>query len=84
MALLCTPLTCDRCVAPGTLFGVEAAEALDAVRALPLRGEGLTGQLSFAGGAEKTFFVPNLILVGHAPFSQSLSDTQKLYQCVIG
>lgn len=68
------PLTCDGRVAAGTLFGIQAAETLDTVRTLPLRGEGLASQRSFAARAEKTLFVPNLILVGHPSFSQSLQD----------
>lgn len=74
-----TALTCDGCVAAGTLFGVEAAETLDAVRTLPLWGEGLAGQRSFAARAEKTLFVPHLVLVGHPSFSQSLQDTDRRF-----
>lgn len=69
-----SPLTCDGRVAAGTLFGVQAAETLDTVRTLPLRGEGLAGQRNFAARAEKTLFVPDLVLVGHSAFSQSLED----------
>lgn len=74
--VLCSPLTCDGRVAAGTLLGVQAAETLDAVRTVPLRGEGLASQRSFAARAEKTLFVPHLVLVGHPSFSQSLQGTQ--------
>lgn len=63
---------CDGRVAAGALLGVQAAETLDAVRTLPLRGEGLASQWSFAARAEKTLFVPHVVLVGHPSFSQSL------------
>lgn len=68
--------TCDGGVAAGTLFGIHAAETLDTVRTLSLRGEGLASQRSFAAGAEKTVFVPHLVLVGHPSFSQSLQDAK--------
>lgn len=74
---LFTSLTCDGRVAPGTLFSVQAAETLDAVRSLSLRGEGLTSQRSFAASAQKTLFVPHLVLVGHPSFSQWLWDTHQ-------
>lgn len=72
----CSPLTCDGRVAAGTLLGVQAAEALDAVRSLALRGEGLAGQRSLAARAQETVFVPHLVLVGHASFSQCLQSTE--------
>lgn len=34
-------LTCDGRVAAGALFSIHVTETLDAVRTLPLRGEGL-------------------------------------------
>lgn len=68
------PLTCDGCVAAGTLFGILAAEALDAVGTFSLRGEGLAGQGGFAARAEETLFVPDLVLVGDPAFSQGLQD----------
>lgn len=74
---LSTSLTCDGRVAPGTLFSVQAAETLDAVWSLSLRGEGLTSQRSFAPGAQKALFVPHLVLVGHPSFSQWLWDTHQ-------
>lgn len=70
-------LTRDGCVAAGTLFGVEAAEALDAVGTFSLRGEGLARQRSFAARAQETLLVPNLVLVGHPAFSQSLQGHTK-------
>lgn len=75
-------LTCDGRVAAGTLFSVQAAETLDAVRTLPLRGEGLTGQQRSAARAEEALFVPHLVLVGDASFSQSLQNTHILDQHV--
>lgn len=79
-----SPLTCDGGVAAGTLFGIEAAEALDAEWAFPLRGEGLASQRGFAASAEKTLLVPNLVLVGHPSFSQSLrGHRQTGYWCCV-
>ena len=65
-------LTRDGRVAAGALLGVQAAETLDAVGAVALRGEGLAGQRGFAARAEETLSVPNLVLVGHPSFGQSL------------
>lgn len=65
-------LTCDGRVAAGALLGIEAAEALDAVGTVPLWGEGLSGQRGLAARAQETLLVPDLVLVGHAAFSQSL------------
>ncbi len=75
--LVCTALTCDGRVAAGTLFGVQAAKTLDAVWTVSLRGERLAGQRSFAAHAEETLFVPDLVLVGHPSFSQSLWDKKQ-------
>lgn len=65
-------LTCDGRVAAGAFFGVQAAEALDAVRIFPLGGERLACQSGFAARAEEALFVPHLVPIGHPSFSQSL------------
>lgn len=70
-------LTCDGRVAAGTFLGVKAAEAADAVGTLSLGREGLTRQRSAAARAQEALFMPHLVLVGHAPFSQRLRDTNQ-------
>ena len=73
--------TCDGRVAPGTLLRVERAEALDAVGAVPLRGEGLAGQRGLAPRAHEALFMPHLVLIGHAPFGQGLSIRETERDC---
>lgn len=65
-------LTCDWFGAGLALLGVQAAEALEAVRAVVPGGEVLTRQLHFTVGAHKALPVPRLVPIGHAPFGQSL------------
>lgn len=70
--------TCDGGVATGAFFGIKAAEAADAVGTLPLRCEGLPSQRGAAAAAQEALFMPHLLLVGHAPFSQRLRDRKQL------
>lgn len=65
-------LTCDWLGAGLALLGVQAAEALEAVRAVVPRREVLTSQLDFTVGAHKALPVPRLVPIGHAPLGQSL------------
>lgn len=74
-----TSLTCDGRVAAGALFGVQAAETLDAVGTVSLRGERLTSQRSFTARADETLLVPHLVLVGHPSFSQSLQFATQIW-----
>lgn len=71
-------LACDWFGAGLTLLGVQAAEALEAVRAVVSGGEVLTRQLRFTVGAHKTLPVPRLVPVGHTAFGQGLRMRQKV------
>ena len=67
-----TQPTCDGGVAEGTLLCVQVAEALDAVGAVSLGGEGLSRQRYLAPCTQETLLVPRLVLVGHPSLSQGL------------
>lgn len=64
--------TCDWFAAGLALLGIQAAKALEAVRALVSGGEVLTRQLCLAAGAHETLLMPRLVPVGHTTFSQGL------------
>lgn len=67
-------LACDWFAAGLALLGIQAAEALEAVRGVVSGGEVLPGQLHFTAGAHKTLFMPRLISISHATFSQGLKE----------
>lgn len=71
-------LTCDGRVAAGALVGVEVAETPDAVRTVPLRREGLSGQRSAAAAAQEAVFMPNLLLELHASFGHGLQNQNRV------
>ena len=70
-------LACDGFAAGLTLLGVQAAEALEAVRAVVSGGEVLTRQLRLTAGAHETLLMPRLVPVSHAPFSQGLEKRDR-------
>lgn len=63
---------CDGGVAAGALLGVKVTETFDAVGALSLRREGLSGQRHLTARAEEALFMPHFVFVGHSSFGQSL------------
>lgn len=65
-------LACDWFAAGLALLGVQAAEALQAVRAVFTGGEVLPRQLCRAVSAHKALLMEGLVSVGHAPFGQGL------------
>lgn len=74
-------LACDWFGAGLALLGVQAAKALEAVRAVVSGGEVLTGQLCLTVSAHKTLLVPRLVPIGHTAFSQGLETKQAKGAC---
>lgn len=70
--VLASPKTRDGLCAGTALFGIKAAEALDAVGLILLRCELLPGQGSLTACADKALLVPRLIPVGHSSLGQRL------------
>lgn len=64
--------TCDWFAAGFALLGIQAAKALETVRAIVSGGEMLTCQLCLAVGAHEALLMPRLVPVGHATFGQRL------------
>lgn len=73
-------LACDWFAAGLTLLGVQVAKALEAIRAVVSGGEVLTRQLCLTVGAHETLFMPRLLSIGYATFSQSLNNEQQIRQ----
>lgn len=74
-------LACNWFGAGLALLGIQAAKALEAVRAVVSGGEVLTCQLCLTVSAHKTLLVPRLVPVGHAAFSQGLKTKQAKGAC---